>query len=86
MSVTEAGNESPLEIRQHSYGWTVTCLDGAGRIRHVTTADNEIGAYRAARKLASIYRLQGRAWVSTPRGDYFLDLASAQARKVPHAV
>ncbi|MGE0080346.1 MAG: hypothetical protein AB7U81_03510 [Thiohalomonadaceae bacterium] len=76
MSATETGNVSPLEIRQHPYGWTVTCLDESGHIRHVATADNEIQAYRAARKLAGIYRLQGRARVSTPRGDYFLDLAA----------
>jgi hypothetical protein len=75
----------PLEIRQHPYGWTVTCLDDTGRIRHVATADNEIQAYRSARKLASIYRLPGPAWVMTPRGNYFLELGAEPEKKSGHA-
>ncbi|MFA5530945.1 MAG: hypothetical protein WDA11_09810 [Thiohalomonadaceae bacterium] len=85
MNATQAGDVSPLEIRQHPYGWSITCLDGAGRIRHVTRADTELQAYRAARQLALIYRVQGRARVSTPRGDYYLDLSGLQ-RKVSSRV
>lgn len=75
MNTAETGNLLPLEIRQYPYGWTVTCVDDVGHVRHVATADTEIQAYRAARKLAGIYQLHGRARVITPRGDYFIDVA-----------
>lgn len=75
MNTAEQTELLPLEIRQYPYGWTITCFDGTGHVRHVATADTEIQAYRAARKLAAIYHLHGRARVSTPRGDYFIEVA-----------
>lgn len=49
----------PIEVRQYDYGWTVTCFAPDGRVRHVTTADSEIQALRAAHRMVHAYRLSG---------------------------
>lgn len=64
----------PIQIRQTPYGWTVTCYNSDGHIRHVTTAPSEMQAYRTAYNLAHSYKVNSQILVNTHKGELKINL------------
>jgi len=64
----------PIQIRQMPYGWTVTCYNSDGHIRHVTTSPSEMQAYRTAYNLAHRYQVEAQILVNTRKGEQKVDL------------
>lgn len=64
----------PIQIRQAPYGWTVTCYNSDGHIRHVTTAPSEMQAYRAAFNMAHSYNVDTQILVNSHKGELKVNL------------
>lgn len=64
----------PIQISQTNYGWTVTCYNKDGHVRHVLTANSEMEAYRAASSMAKIYRVDAQVLVNSFKGRLTVDL------------
>jgi hypothetical protein len=64
----------PIQIRQSNYGWTVTCYNRDGHVKHVLTVHSEMEAYREAYNLAKSYQVANPVLINTYKGNRKVDL------------
>lgn len=64
----------PLRMRSNHHDWTISYHDSTGKIIHIMNAENQIGAFRSADKLATLYQYDGDAVVESGYGIQLLNV------------